>query len=139
MPKSKKKYKTVKQYAEALLLRVVYVDVYSHNVGLDYERILQFLKMRFPSSGTTRKELQKTAYNLNSITPLPARRRSRRILARDYMRALLLHRREDGTGQPYHEILGSVKRVYPEVKPFSIKQVERYLTLTGFSVPPRGP
>lgn len=84
-----KAYKTIKQCAQDLLLRINYVDIDGRNVGFDYRYILDEIKVHFPTSRTSRKELQKIAYAMNADgLRLPARKRSRAIMAREYAQAL---------------------------------------------------
>lgn len=138
----KSKYKTVKQYAQELLLRVNYVDAFGRNVGFDYLYILALLKKEFPGSNTTIKELQKVAYSTRDSTDgrLPVRRRSRKILARDFARSLLLLKDDDGNGLSYQAIARRVKLRFPDTPKLSVCQVRStagHLSRAGKALPPR--
>lgn len=134
-------FATVKQYATRLLLEVNYVDAYRRNVGLDYREILGRLKTEFPNSNTTVKELQKIAYGMNGQNiRLPVRRSSRRILARDFARSLLIHRDEQGIGLSYQAIGRRVRSLFPELPTLSICQVRNtagHLSRAGIALPTR--
>jgi hypothetical protein len=135
------KYRTVKQYAQELLVRVNYVDAYKRNVGLDYRSILLLLKKEFPRSNTTIKELQKIAYSMNgSNVRLPVRRRSRRILARDFARSLLLFEDNHGMGLSYQVIASRVKTRFPDTPKLTVCQVRStagHLSRAGKPLPIR--
>lgn len=141
------KYRTVKQYAQELLVRVNYVDAFRRNVGLDYRAILVLLKREFPKSNTTVKELQKIAYSMNGANVrLPVRRRSRRILARDFARALLLFKDEAGQGLSYQVIASRVKARFPDINLFGGDRRDRrlgstagHLSKSGVKLPNRPP
>lgn len=133
------KYRTVKQYAQELLVRVNYVDAFNRNVGLDYRHILAMLKKEFPKSGTTLKELQKIAYGLNAANVrLPVRRRSRRILARDFARSLLILKDESGRGLSYRVIASRVKGRFPDTAYLAERQlggIAGHLSRAGKALP----
>lgn len=135
------KYRTVKQYAQELLVRVNYVDAFNRNVGFDYRYILVMLKKEFPRSNTTIKELQKIAYSMNGTNVrLPVRRRSRRILARDFARALLIATDESGQGLSYQVIASRVKARFPDTHKLSVCQVRStagHLSRAGKALPNR--
>lgn len=134
------KYKTVKQYAQELLLRVNYVDASGRNVGFDYLHILALLKKEFPNSNTTIKELQKIAYSMNSTIRMPVRRRSRRILARDFARSLLIAKDDTGQGLSYQTISRRVKARFAGTPAMTVCQVRStagHLSRAGIALPQR--
>jgi hypothetical protein len=134
MPKKYKKTARrpgVKEYATTLLLTVNYVDIYGRNVGLDYATILSRIKAKFPMSSLTLKELQKTAYTLNgSGTRLPARRRSRKILARDFIRSRLI------AGDTFDKIKSMTRYRFPGVPMPVLEWVRAHLVRAGM-LPPK--
>jgi hypothetical protein len=161
-PKSiakKKAYKTIKETAEALLMQVSYVDVYGRKVGLTYRAILKRLHDGFPNGSpnwpayrTSLRSLQMVAYALNgSRCQMPVRRRSSKVLARDYARALLVHVHDEcdcspnvstlvGEGYSFKQIARMVKRKFPEYSMLSAEQLtglSLYLSKQKFNLPPR--
>lgn len=131
---AQKKYKKterrpgIKEYATELLLSVSFIDIYGRKVGIDYATILAHIRTKFPSSTTspshtTLKELQKIAYALNATgVPLPARRRSRKILVRDFIRSQLV------AGKSYQAIRAAARRRFPGVPlPASLDMVRAHL------------
>ncbi len=141
MSRRKPKFKTIKSCAEHLLLTVSYVDTFGRNVGYDYQQILTMLKHEFPNSATTMKELQKLAYSVGEYQRLPVRRRSRRILANDYTRTLVLRRDvTTGLGLSYKAISAMVRAKFPERPKPSICQISNHAgwaTRMGVSLPER--
>ena len=144
----KKAYKTIKETAEALLMQVSYVDVYGRKVGLTYRAILKKLHEGFPNGSpnwpayrTSLRSLQMVAYALNgSQCQMPVRRRSSKVLARDYARALLLIADEVGLGYSFKQIARMVKRKFPEYSMLSAEQLtglSLYLSRQKFNLPPR--
>ncbi len=142
-----KTYKTVKEAAEALLLQVSYVDIYGRKVGLTYKAILKKLHESFPNGSpnwpkyrTSLRSLQMVAYALNgSDKKMPVRRRSSKVLARDFARVLLLKTDENGKGLSYVSIARQVKRKFPEYDYLSAEQLgglALYLS-KQFKLPPR--
>lgn len=109
-------YRTLTEAAEALLMATSYTDVYGRNVGLTYKAILFKLRHDFPKSRTSLGSLRKIAYALNgSKQRMPVRRRSPRVLARDYARALLVAvDPKTGTGYKLRTISRKVKQKFPE-------------------------
>jgi hypothetical protein len=84
-------------------LKVDFVDVYGRKVGLSYEAILARIRKEFPRARTTMGALRYERYFLYRVKPqtrLPARHRSRKVLAREYARSLLMH----GAGISYKTI-----------------------------------
>lgn len=141
------KHKTVKAAAEALLLQVSYVDIYGRNVGLTYKTILKKLHEGFPNGSpnwpgfrTSLRSLQMVAYALNgSDRKMPVRRRSLKVLARDFARTLLLKTDDTGTGLSYVSIARRTKSKFPEYPYLSAEQLaglELYLA-KQFKLPPR--
>ncbi len=118
MPKKYKKTERrpgIGEYARSLLLATNYVDIYGRKVGLDYATILDRIKLRFPQTRISLKWLQKMGYEMNaSGTPLPARRRSRSILARDFVRAQISSNQPLTSGRLY-TILRSLRARFPGV------------------------
>jgi hypothetical protein len=144
----KKTYKTIKEAAEDFLLQVSYVDIYGRKVGLTYKAILKKLHDGFPNGSpnwpkfrTSLRSLQMVAYALNgSDKKMPVRRRSPKVLARDYARSLLVWRDEDGIGHSYTRIARMVKRKFPEYEMLSAEQLtglSLYLSKQKFKLPPR--
>ena len=144
----KKTYKTIKEAAQDLLMEVSYVDVYGRNVGLTYDAILKRLHDNFPAGSknwpglrTSLRSLQMIAYALNgSRCKMPVRRRSPKVLARDYARALLMQTYDFGTtGYSFKQIARMVKRKFPEYGTLSHEQMvglSRHLS-KHFKLPPR--
>jgi hypothetical protein len=146
-PLGKKTYKTIKEAAEDLLLQVSYVDIYGRKVGLTYKAILDKLHDGFPNGSrnwpafrTSLRSLQMVAYAMNgSDKQMPVRRRSSKVLARDYARALLLNVDENGKGLRYSSIARKVKHKFPEYTYLSAEQLAGlalYLS-KQFKLPPR--
>jgi hypothetical protein len=140
-------HKTIREAAEALLSQVSYVDVYGRNVGLTYKIILNKLHEVFPNGSlnwpayrTSLRSLQMVAYALNgSDMKMPVRRRSSKVLARDFARALLVKRDKDGNGLSYVSIARQVKRKFPDYAYLSAEQLgglALYLS-KQFKLPPR--
>lgn len=98
------RYKTIKEYAQLLLVKVDFVDAYGRNIGYDYERILEKIKLEFPRARTTKRALRHILYyGLDRSVRLPARLRSRKVLAREYAK-MLLTKSEDGVGFSHKNI-----------------------------------
>jgi len=118
------KKKTIKEWAHAYLLRVNYTDINGRGVGFDYGHILTKLKETFPHANTSHRWLLKMAYELNGVARLPVRRRSRKILARDFARSLLVEVDGQGNGLPYNTIRRRVKARFPDLPIMSIFQIQ---------------
>jgi hypothetical protein len=133
------KYRTIKECAQDYLMRTHYVDAYGRNVGFDYKYILKRLKTHFPKANTSHKWLCEMAYDLNRSANrrLPVRHRSLRILARGYMRSLLIERDKDGIGLSYDIIIKRVRSRYPLTPKLSIAQMRGHLTRAKVNLPPR--
>lgn len=86
----KRRFKTIKDYAVFLLVKTDFVDCYGRNIGHDYDTILAKIRREFPQARTTKRALRYVLYGIDQKVRLPARHRSRKILARVYARALLL-------------------------------------------------
>lgn len=129
----KPKYKTIRQCAEALLVEADYVDVNGRKVGLDYITILARIKRAFPNSRTSIRALRFILYSLPDGTRLPVRRRSRKILAREYARALLIRYDEHtGDGLSFEAISKLVKRKFrdvPRITPRRLSYMEAAFNL----------
>ncbi len=115
--------KTIKDWAHEQLLRVNYTDINGRGVGFDYTHILVKLKQTFPNANTSHRWLLKMAYELNGTARLPVRRRSRKILARDFARVLLVQRDEAGVGLSYQTIRKRVKARFPDQPIMSVCQI----------------
>ena len=88
---------------------------------------------------TSLGSLRKIAYALNgSEQRMPVRRRSEKILARDYARALLLQRDAAGMGLSLRAISRAVKKKFPSypIVPRQLKSLAVYLPKT-LPLPPR--
>lgn len=132
----KKSYNTIKDAAEDLLMQVSYADVYGRRVGLTYNAILIELHKLFPKSRTSLRSLRMIKCNLNRTNHLlPARRRSSKVLARDYARALLVA----NEGYSFKQVARMVKRKFPEYDSLSTGQmIGLSLHLSKhFKLPPR--
>lgn len=130
--------KTIKAFAHDLITRTDFVDCYGRNVGLDYATILVMIRAEFPRARTTMRALRRILDNIdrNSIR-LPVRRRSRKILAEEYTKALLL-----GPTETHRGILKKVCVKFgdapSEVRNLHhIRYIERQLVKGGFKVPAR--
>lgn len=130
----------VRARVEQLLAAVSFVDIHGRNVGYDYKAITQTIKKEFPTSRVSVKALKDWyAYNMQGQGKrLPVRRKSRKVLARDYTRILLLQN-EDALGLSLRVIKRRVKTKFPEVPSLSLGHVEAYLIRRGYSVPFRPP
>lgn len=123
MAKKKITYATITEEAEALLTEVSYVDLWGREVGLTYTAILARLHADFPKARTSLGSLRKIAYALNgSKQRMPVRRRSAKILARDYARALLVQE-DQGVGLPFGRISRRVRQKFP-MHPISARQLK---------------
>jgi hypothetical protein len=140
----KKVYRTIKEAQEDLLMQVSYVDVYGRRVGLTYKTILRKLHEIFPKGSknwpgyrTSLRSLQMVAYALNgSELQMPVRRRSPKVLARDYARSLLV----DPAGHSFRIIAKKVKTKFPEYGRLTAEQLtglSLHLTKQKFKLPPR--
>lgn len=103
------KFKTIRSYAEHLLTKTDFVDCHGRRVGLDYPTILGMIRKRFPRGHTSIRSLRQNVYTLDPATRLPVRRKSRKLLAREYARTLLMQRDSDGRGLPLASISRKVK------------------------------
>lgn len=129
--------KTIKAYAIELITKTIFVDCYGRNVGLDYATVLASIRSEFPRGRTTMRALRRIIDGLDRSTiRLPVRRRSRKILAEEYIKSLLL--------RPvcYKHIYHTVKDVFAdapvEVRTLHhIRHLERQLVRDGFKVPDR--
>jgi hypothetical protein len=140
----KKTYKTIKDAAEDLLMEVSYVDVYGRNLGLPYKVVLAKIHELFPNGSdnwpgvlTSWHSLRQVAYALNSSDRrVPGRRRSPRLAAWDYSRALLI----DPKGYSFKQIANMVKRKFPDqpkIKPHQLTGLAFHLSKQNFKLPPR--
>jgi hypothetical protein len=146
----KKTYKTIREAAEDFLMEVSYTDVYGRRVGLTYKAILKKLHEVFPNGSanwpayrTSLRSLQMIAYALNgSECQMPVRRRSSKVLARDYARSLLVKVADDISleGYRFPNIARMVKRKFPEYPTLTSEQLtglSLHLTKQKFKLPPR--
>lgn len=133
---------TIKEYANDLLMKVSFTDVYGRNVGYDYLHILGLIKEKFPKTNITIRVLRWAAYELNrdGSVRVPARRHSRRRLARDYTRTLLMQTDpETGFGLSNKAISDRVNKKFPEVRPLSLTKMRTQLVRAGHKDVPRRP
>jgi hypothetical protein len=100
----KRRFSTIKEYAVFLLVKTDFVDCYGRNIGHDYETILAKIKREFPHARTTKRALRYVLYGIDQKVRLPARHRSRKILAREFARALLTQTDESGVGFSFDTI-----------------------------------
>lgn len=132
------KYKTIKAFSQALLLKVDFVDCYGRNIGLGYADILSRIKTEFPKSRTTMGALRYVLYSIDRQTRLPARHRSRKILAREFARSLLMQRDARGMGLPLKNISNRTKRKFADVPRISVRTLNNFanaLDREGLKVP----
>jgi hypothetical protein len=132
------KYSTIKAFATAKLLETDYVDCWGRNVGLDYDTILKQIKEEFPKARTSMRALRLILYSIDGNVRLPVRRRSRRILAKEYARALLLQRDSNGSGVTFLKISNAVKRKFPDVPKLSVHRltfIALHMSRAKFKVP----
>lgn len=136
---SAKRYKTIKDYAQHLLLLADFIDCYGRRVGLHYDVILALIRVEFPRSRTTKRALRYILhYQLDRAARLPARHRSRRILSREYARSLLLHCDPKGHGFGYVAIKQKTSRKFPQTPAIStrtLKSWEEALKREGIWLP----
>lgn len=132
-------YRTIKDWARNALSEVNYVDIWGRRVGFDYIHVLTQLKKAFPNSHTSMVWLRKMAYEFNTTMRMPVRRRSRRILAREYAKALLIMTAHGSDrGYALREIGRLVKKKFPDQPTPNEQQLYRtavYLAFKGFTVP----
>lgn len=136
-----KRYKTIKDYAEHLLLLTDFTDCYGRRVGLHYDVILARIKRMFPSSRTSMRALRYILhYQIDRAARLPARHRSRKILAREYAKAMLLQRDSHGVGVSLKTIQMSAIRKFPHTPIISLRTLQSWsdrLPREGISLPER--
>jgi hypothetical protein len=133
---------TIKAYANELLTKVSFTDIYGRHVGFDYLYILSLIKSKFPNSGITIRVLRWAAYELNrdDTVRVPARRHSRRLLARDFTRALLMETDpETNLGLSNRAIGDRVRSKFPEIRPLTLSKMRTQLVRAGMNPPPRPP
>jgi hypothetical protein len=112
---------TIKGFAQELLARVDFHDCYGRPIGLDYITMLAMIRREFPRARTTRNALKYIYDSLDrSSIRLPARYRSRKILAREYVKALLLH----PSALTHHNIYQRVRRKFGDT-PIEVRSVRR--------------
>jgi hypothetical protein len=136
MPSRAPKKLTIKKFAHEYFVKVNFVDIYGRNIGHDYSFILDRIKEQFPEARTSRRWLQDMAYILNRSERLPVRRRSRRTVAEDYAKALLLR----WNGRRVHNAVSSeVRKKFPEqhIPVARLRQLELQLKNMGFAIPIR--
>ena len=128
---------TIKEFACEYFTRVNYVDIYGREVGFEYDFILAEIKRHFPKAKTSKRWLRMMAYELNGTTRMPARIRSRRILAEGYAMVLLLRR--SGRRSVYMTVTRDVKLKFPDqhVPASRLRSLEVRLRNLKFTVPPR--
>lgn len=112
-------FKTIRSYAEHLLTKTDFVDCHGRRVGLDYPTIIALIKRKFPSSRTSTPSLRQNVYMLDPSTRLPVRRKSRRLLAREYARTLLMQRDSNGKGLPLEKVSWKIKGKFRDVPKIS--------------------
>lgn len=130
----KKKPKTIKDYAQRLLLEADFVDAYGRNVGFDYETILRMIKAEFPEARTTKQALRYVLYTIDPKLRLPARHRSRRVLGREYARSLLLKK------WSYQKIQAETHKKFsdaPYITTATLRSFEEALRRERITVPKR--
>jgi hypothetical protein len=133
-------YKTIKAFSQSLLLKVDFVDCYGRNVGLSYAEILARIKEEFPKARTTKGALRYVLYSIDRETRLPSRHRSRKILAREFARSLLIYKDAQGMGLPLRIISNRTKRRFPDVPRISVRMLTNLgnaLDREGLIVPER--
>lgn len=134
------KFKHISDYAKHLLTKTDFVDCYGRNVGLDYQTILELIKEEFPKARTTKRALRHILYYcLDRSVRMPARYRSRKILAREYAKARLLRRNERGLGRRIDKIKEDVRQKFPEVEmpEERLRSMAASLKRSGFPLPER--
>jgi hypothetical protein len=136
MPPRAHRKQTIKEVANALFLKVSYIDINGRNVGYDYDFILAEIKKKFAGARTSKRWLRKMAYEIAGTVRMPVRRRSRRALAEGYAMALLLRR---GGGSVYGEVTRTVKKKFPEqhISADKLRRLDGRLRFAKFLVPPR--
>lgn len=130
------KRNTIREYATHLLYTVDFHDCYGRAFGLDYPTILAKVKDQFPESRTSMRALRRIVDDLDRNRHLPARRRSRRVLAIDYIRVQLL------TPRSLIRIRRMVGDKFPDIpaetrSQAAIRQQGVWLQREGFEVPKR--
>lgn len=129
--------KTIKAFAIEQITRTLFVDCYGRNVGLDYQTILAEIRREFPKARTTMRALRRILDDMDRSTiRLPVRRRSRKIMAEEYIRSLLLK------PVSYTYIRDKLYLTFGDTpaevrNPYHIRQLERQLMRDGFKVPAR--
>lgn len=120
------RFKTIKEYAVFLLVKTDFVDCYGRNIGLEYETILARIKRMFPHARTTKRALRYVLYGIDRKVRLPARHRSRKILAREYARALLLQADKSGVGLSFDTINASMRTKFRGAPTLSIRTLKSF-------------
>lgn len=131
---------SVRARVEQLLTAVSFVDIYGRPIGYDYAAIVKMIKRDFPHSRISVKVLKDWyTYRMQGEGKrLPVRRKSRKVLVRDYTRTLLLQNKDD-LGLSLRSIKDRVRKKFPGVTPLSLGHVEAYLIRRGHRVPFRPP
>lgn len=112
-----KGFKTIRAYAIHLIYTVDFVDCRGRNIGYDYQAILTKIKQAFPESRTSMGALRRILDSLDGSQRLPARRRSRKILATEYARSLLLQVDSTGRGLTFQTISRKVRGKFRGLDP----------------------
>jgi hypothetical protein len=121
------RYKTIKEYAQHLLLFTDFVDCYGRRVGLHYDVILERIRREFPRSRTTKRALRYILhYQLDRAARLPARHRSRRILSREYARSLLVYCDSQGVGLSLSRISRKKRDKFPFTPSISARTLQSW-------------
>jgi len=130
----------VKARTEELLAAVSFVDIHGRKIGYDYGTIMEMIKAEFPNSRISSRVLRtKNAYDMQCAgIQLPVRRRSRKVLAREYTHALLLQN-EGMLGLSLRTIRTRIRKKFPGIPVLSLGHVEAYLIRRGYQVPFRPP
>lgn len=126
MTTKKRRFKTIKEYAVFLLVKTDFVDCYGRNIGFDYETILAKIKREFPHARTTKRALRYVLYGIDRKVRLPARHRSRKILAREFARALLLEINESGVGHSFETIRLRTRAKFRSAPTISIRTLKSF-------------
>ena len=133
--------KTIKAFAHKLLVKTDFVDCNGRPVGYDYTTILERIKKEFPKARTTRRAFRRILDDLDrSVVRLPARRRTRGVLAAEFIRAKLLVRGEGALGLPHEVIRKSAAKKFSDTSADvrsakRIAKLERDMIRAGYDVP----
>lgn len=134
---------TIREYAEKLLTEVSFVDLDGRKIGYDYATVAAMVTDRFPKSRVSASLLRTWyAYAMRvEGQRMPVRCRSRRLLARNYTRVLLMQTDKGGIGLSFNTIQRRVAKRFPDVEVRSKTSLSATISRLKqqYTFPPRPP